>query len=64
MERREGLVIDDTFPEGIEPFEELCRSLSETVVETLVRLHAVDLHEAGLEDLGKPEGFLGGQVKG
>ena len=64
MERRKGVVIDASFPEGIEPNPELCRSLSETVVETLVRLHAVDWQEAGLGDLGRPEGFLGRQVKG
>src|SRR5215210_2496427 len=64
MERRKGVVIDDSFPEGIEPNPELCRALSETVVETLVRLHAVDIEEAGLGDLGRPEGFLGRQVEG
>ncbi|MDP8949749.1 MAG: phosphotransferase family protein, partial [Actinomycetota bacterium] len=25
MERREGVVVDDTFPEGVEPTRELCR---------------------------------------
>jgi len=64
MERRKGVVINDSFPEGIEPTPELCRSLSETAVETLARLHAVDLEEAGLGDLGRPEGFLGRQVQG
>lgn len=58
MERRLGVVIDDSFPEGVEPAEELCRGVSRTVVDTLVELHAVDPWEAGLGDLGKPEGFL------
>ena len=64
MERRKGIVIDDSFPEGIDPSPELCRGISETVVETLVRLHAVDWEGAGLGDLGRPEGFLPRQVKG
>lgn len=64
MERREGVVIDDSFPESIEPTEELCRGISKTVAETLVQLHAVDPWEAGLGDLGKPEGFLERQTKG
>ena len=34
------------------------------VADTLVELHAVDWREAGLEELGKPEGFLERQVKG
>lgn len=64
MERREGIVIDASFPEGIDPSPELCRGISETVVDTLVRLHAVDWEGAGLGDLGRPEGFLPRQVKG
>ena len=64
MERRRGVVIDDSFPEGIEPDRDLCRGISETVVDTLVELHAVDPQEAGLGDLGRPEGFLERQAKG
>ncbi|MEJ7872617.1 MAG: phosphotransferase family protein [Rubrobacteraceae bacterium] len=64
MERREGIVVDDSFPEGIEPTEELCRGLSRTVVDTLVELHAVDWQKAGLGEIGRPEGFLERQVKG
>ena len=63
MERRKGIVLDESFPEGIEPEEELCRGISRTVIDTLVRLHAVDVEEAGLEDLGKPEGFLERQTE-
>jgi aminoglycoside phosphotransferase (APT) family kinase protein len=63
MERRKGVVIDDSFPDDIQPDEELCRDVSHTVVDTLVRLHAVDVQEAGLGDLGKPEGFLERQTE-
>ncbi len=64
MERREGAVLDDAFPPGVEPTEALCREISRTVVETLVQLHAVDWREAGLDDFGRPKGFLRRQVKG
>ncbi len=64
MERREGTVVDDSFPEGVEPTEELCRKMSEMVCDTLVELHAVDYEGAGLGDLGKPEGFLQRQTEG
>jgi aminoglycoside phosphotransferase (APT) family kinase protein len=64
MERRKGVVVDDEFPEGLEPTEELCRGMSCTVADTLVKLHAVDPWEARLGDLGKPEGFLERQVEG
>ena len=64
MERREGVVVDDEFPSGVEPGPELCRGISRTVADTLVELHAVDPWEAGLGDLGRPEGFLERQVEG
>ncbi len=64
MERREGVVVDDEFPEGVEPTEELCGGISRMVADTLVELHAVDWQGAGLGELGRPEGFLERQVKG
>ncbi|PTX55146.1 aminoglycoside phosphotransferase (APT) family kinase protein [Melghirimyces profundicolus] len=64
MERRKGVVLDGDFPAGVDVTEDLCRRISETVVETLVRLHAIDWREAGLESFGRPEGFLKRQVEG
>jgi aminoglycoside phosphotransferase (APT) family kinase protein len=56
-------VLDETFPDGVRPDGELCRGISRTVVDTLVRLHAVDVDEAGLGELGRPEGFLQRQTE-
>jgi len=64
MERRTGVVLDDSFPEDVEPDESLCRGISRTVVDTLVELHAVDVREAGLGGLGRPDGFLERQTEG
>ena len=64
MERRKGVVVDDSFPEGIDPTPELRREMSRTVADTLVELHAIDPKEAGLENLGRPEGFLERQTQG
>jgi aminoglycoside phosphotransferase (APT) family kinase protein len=58
MERKEGVVIDDSWPDGVEPDAELKAGISRTVVDTLVELHAVDVGKASLDDLGRPEGFL------
>ncbi len=63
MERRKGIVLNNTFPPGMIPNEELCQRLSHTVVETLVQIHAIDWNAAGLNEFGYPEGFLGRQVK-
>jgi aminoglycoside phosphotransferase (APT) family kinase protein len=64
MERRAGVVVDDSLPEGVEPNQELCRGISRMVADTLAELHAVDPNEAGLGDLARPEGFLERQVRG
>src|ERR671938_195730 len=64
MELRKGVIVDDSFPKGVEATEELCRGVSRMVADTLIELHAVDWKEAGLEELGRPENFLERQVKG
>src|SRR6185436_8924025 len=40
------------------------RAPGETVVDTMVALHAVDFARAGLGALGRPEGFMARQVRG
>ena len=64
MEKRAGVVLDDSFPEGVSPDGETRRGISRTVADTLVELHAVDVEKAGLGDLGRPEGFLKRQTEG
>lgn len=63
MERRNGLVLNDAFPPGVEVTPELCRHISETVVDTLAGIHGVDWQAAGLAEFGHPEGFLERQVR-
>ena len=62
MERRKGIVLNDTFPIGTEVTPELGRRISEMVVDTLVAIHAIDWQAAGLAEFGHPEGFLKRQV--
>ena len=64
MEHCKGVVLNTSFPPGVTPTGELCRQISQTVVETLVQIHAVDWQAAGLSEFGHPEGFLARQVKG
>jgi aminoglycoside phosphotransferase (APT) family kinase protein len=64
MEKRTGVVLHESFPADVEPDGNLCRGISQTVVDTLVELHAVDPGKAGLGDLGRPEGFLARQTAG
>lgn len=48
--------LDELGPERV-------RVISTRLVDTLVHLHAVDVREVGLSDFGRPEGFLGRQVR-
>lgn len=62
MERIEGVpyrYADELRPLG----EERTRNIATELVGTLAKLHSVDPAAVGLGDFGRPEGFLGRQVK-
>ena len=63
MERRRGFILRGTLPASFEDFE-LRRRVSESVVDTLVALHAVDIEKTGINQIGKPAGFVTRQVRG
>lgn len=64
MERVPGIILRaQTAPKmGISP--ETMRQLSESLVDALVDLHALDIQTTGLIQLGKPEGYIRRQVDG
>lgn len=64
MERRHGIAIRTELPEGYEWTPELNRKVGEMVVDVLAELHKADPAEAGLADIGHPEGFLERQLSG
>lgn len=64
MERREGLIFNQTFPEEVEKSIQLGREISETMVDRLVELHSIDYRKTALKDMVKPEGFMERQVYG
>lgn len=64
MERRRGTIIRGKSPAELENSPELQRKLVETFIENLVALHALDYKKAGLENLGKPEGYTQRQTEG
>ncbi|SFV07090.1 phosphotransferase family protein [Alicyclobacillus macrosporangiidus] len=64
MEYRPGVVLDAEFPEGVAMGMDTRAQISESFVQALVRLHAVDAEASGLMAFGHPEGFLERQVKG
>jgi len=64
MERKHGLVLDSSFPEEIKITKELCKRISEIMVEKLVELHSIDYKTTSLSAMSKPEGFMERQVHG
>ncbi|MGA9172791.1 MAG: phosphotransferase family protein [Thermoactinomyces sp.] len=64
MERRQGVVVDISFPPEIPPTEEKGRQLSEMMVESLVKLHEIPYQEAKMDQISRPQGFLSRQVEG
>jgi aminoglycoside phosphotransferase (APT) family kinase protein len=64
MEPIRGLILRQKLPTRFALSLATARQLSEAFVDNLVRLHRVDFAAAGLADLGKPEGYLGRQVRG
>ncbi len=64
MERRSGIILRRP-PADDRPIPPAtARRLCETLAEGLARLHAVDFRDAGLGDLGRPEGYVERQVAG
>ena len=65
IERRRGPVIRSNWPPGWgreDPVRR--RTLAQNLVDGLARLHRVDPVRVGLEDLGRPSGFVSRQVAG
>jgi aminoglycoside phosphotransferase (APT) family kinase protein len=64
MERRQGLIIRQSLPAPFDNDLNTRRRLSETVVDTLAALHAVNIHATNIVSIGKPEGLVRRQVQG
>lgn len=64
MEKKDGIVIDDSLPKQFEENPLSGQLISNAVMDTLTKLHSLDYKEAGLESLGYPEGYLSRQVHG
>ena len=66
MERKDGVVVREQVPDvfGAGGDTKANAALSRVVVETLAEFHAVDPAASGLDDLGRPEGYLERQVNG
>jgi aminoglycoside phosphotransferase (APT) family kinase protein len=64
IEYRPGLVIREHLPPDLAHRPEIGVRLSQVLLETIAAIHAVDTKAVGLDDLGRPEGFLARGVSG
>ncbi|GAC1412931.1 MAG: phosphotransferase family protein [Actinomycetota bacterium] len=58
----DGLVVRQELPPELDSFEDRTR-MTDALVETLVRLHAIDYADIGLQGFGKPDGYLERQLR-
>ncbi len=64
MERRKGVVVRYKVLDCFKEFENVEERLSTAMIQTQANLHKVDVEEAGLTKLGRPEGFVQRQLEG
>jgi len=64
MQPIHGIIVRTDPPTGLPFSEETARRLSESFVDNLARLHALDYGAIGLGELGKPQGYVERQVRG
>lgn len=64
MDRIEGLIPRRNMPAGVELTREQARQLCFNMIDKLIELHRVDWRAAGLEKLGKGQGYAKRQIDG
>ena len=64
MDRIRGIILRKSLPEGLRLTPRDCRTLCQRFVDAFSHLHRIDISTAGLEALGKPQGYAARQVNG
>ena len=64
MDRVQGYIIRPNLQQKNSPGKEVIKKISNSLVETLVELHSVDIKQANLNDLGRIEGYVKRQIEG
>jgi aminoglycoside phosphotransferase (APT) family kinase protein len=64
MERLNGIILRKELPPGLVFTPDQARRLFEKFLDVLVELHSLDYKKIGLENFGKPEGYVRRQVEG
>ena len=64
MERLHGIILRRDLPSPLSFTSQQARRLCENLLDIQIDLHSIDYRKAGLENFGKPEGYVERQVKG
>jgi len=64
MQRVRGVILRNRPPQGFELKPELMQRICFALIDTMVELHSLDYHAAGLRDLAHPEGYIERQITG
>ena len=64
MERRKGSVVRFSIPPELDRHPDARRRMSYALIDVMADFHDIDYEKVGLQDLGKPEGFVERQVHG
>ncbi|MBU1170707.1 MAG: phosphotransferase family protein [Proteobacteria bacterium] len=64
MERIPGIILRKNIPKGMDMPADSMKKLCEKLLDVQVELHSIDVKAVGLENLGKPAGFVKRQVEG
>lgn len=64
MERKKGIILRGNTPKKQLPNKLDMRNLSKKFIFTLAEIHRLNYKKAGLENIGKPKGYISRQVNG
>jgi len=64
MEKLQGIILRKNLPKGLSFTPQEARTLSESSLDIQHQLHSVDYSAIGLENFGKPQGYVRRQVEG
>jgi aminoglycoside phosphotransferase (APT) family kinase protein len=64
MRRVKGIILRNRVPKDLTIDASTFRALSKSAIDQLVHLHQLDLKISGLDQLGKPDGYVQRQVEG
>ena len=64
MERINGVVLRRELPPGLTLSPDQARELIHNLIRALYQLHSLDYRQIGLENLGRPQGYVRRQVEG